>query len=75
MDYSAFDDEFGGGEVNANLGDRIFNDRIPLPYKNNTVVTTPVNLEKYIQGHTPGLYRVALTVPRQNSRDSSATSW
>ena len=63
MDYSAFDDAFGGGDINANLGDRIFNDRIPLPYKNNTVVTTPVNLEKYIQDHAPGLYRIALTVP------------
>lgn len=63
MDYSAFDDDFGGGYVNSSLGDRIFNDRIPLPYKNNTVVTTPVNLEKYIQNQAPGLYRVALTVP------------
>jgi uncharacterized protein YfaS (alpha-2-macroglobulin family) len=63
MDYSAFDDEFGGGSVNTSLGDRIFNDRIPLRYKSNAAVITPVNLEKYIQGHTPGLYRVALTVP------------
>ena len=63
MDYSAFDDDFGGGAINSNLGDRIVDERIPLPYKNNTVVTTPVNLEKYIQNHTPGLYRVALTVP------------
>ena len=63
MDYSAFEDEYGGGDVNENLGDRLFNDRIPLPYKSNTSVTTPVNLEKYIQGHSPGLYRIALTVP------------
>lgn len=63
MDYSAFDNEYGGGYVQSNLGDRIVNGRVPLPYKNNTVITTPLNLEKYIQGHTPGLYRVALTVP------------
>ena len=62
MDYSVFDDESGGG-INPGLGDRIFNDRIPLPYKSNTAVVTPVNLEKYIQGQEPGLYRVALTVP------------
>jgi uncharacterized protein YfaS (alpha-2-macroglobulin family) len=63
MEYSDFEDEFGGGELNSSLGDRIVNDRIPLPYKNNAVVTTPVNLGNYIQGHAPGLYRVALTVP------------
>jgi len=62
MDYSVFDDESGGG-VNSSLGDRIFGDRIPLPYKSNAAVVTPVNLEKYIQGQEPGLYRVALTVP------------
>jgi len=63
MDYSAFDDEFSGGNLNSNLGDRIFSDRIPLRYKNNTAVDTPLNLEKYIQGQEPGLYRVAMTVP------------
>jgi uncharacterized protein YfaS (alpha-2-macroglobulin family) len=62
MDYSAFDDELSGG-INSSLGDRIFDDRVPLQYKNNVAVITPVNVEKYIQGHEPGLYRVALTVP------------
>ncbi|WP_300160333.1 alpha-2-macroglobulin [Solidesulfovibrio sp.] len=61
--YSAFDDEYEGGEVNSSFGDRIVSERIPLRYKNNAAVVTPVNLEKYIQGHEPGLYRVALTVP------------
>ncbi len=61
--YSVFDDEYSGDDLQSSLGDRIVNDRILLPYKNNAVVTTPLNLEKYIQGHTPGLYRVALTVP------------
>jgi hypothetical protein len=63
MEYSAFEDEYSGGSVNSSLGDRIFDDRIPLQYKNNVAVITPVNLEKYIQGHEPGLYRMALTVP------------
>lgn len=63
MNYSVFEDESGAGGVGPNLGDRIFDDRIPLQYKNNTSVATPLNLEKYIQGHEPGLYRVALTVP------------
>ncbi len=62
-EYSAFEDEFGGEVINSSLGDRIYNDRIPLPYKSNSVQVTPVNLEKYVQGQTPGLYRVALTVP------------
>ncbi|MEA4855336.1 alpha-2-macroglobulin family protein [Solidesulfovibrio sp.] len=62
-DYSVFDDDYGGGSVNTSFGDRIVSERIPLRYKNNASVTTPVNLEKYIQGHEPGLYRVALTVP------------
>lgn len=63
MTYSAFDDEYEGGSVNESFGDRIVSERIPLRYKNNAPVVTPVNLEKYIQGHEPGLYRVALTVP------------
>lgn len=62
-DYSAFDDEYEGGSVNTSLGDRIVSERIPLRYKNNASVVTPVNLEKYIQNHEPGLYRVSLTVP------------
>jgi len=63
MDYSVFDDESGGGAVNGSLGDRIYNGRVPLRYKSNAAVLTPVNLEKYIQGHEPGLYRVAVNVP------------
>ncbi|MFP5258238.1 MAG: alpha-2-macroglobulin family protein, partial [Acidobacteriota bacterium] len=63
MDYSAFEDEYGGGGVNSSLGDRIFNGRVPVRHKSNAVETTPLNLEKYIQGQEPGLYRVALTVP------------
>ncbi len=63
MDYSVFDDEAGGSGVSSSLGDRLYHDRIPLGYKSNSPVITPVNLEKYIQGHEPGLYRVALTVP------------
>ncbi|MHC1789783.1 alpha-2-macroglobulin family protein [Solidesulfovibrio sp.] len=63
MDYSAFDDDYGGGGVASSLGDRIVSDRIPLRYKSNAVEISPVNLEKYIQGHEPGLYRLALTVP------------
>uniref|UniRef100_I2Q3J9 Large extracellular alpha-helical protein n=1 Tax=Desulfovibrio sp. U5L TaxID=596152 RepID=I2Q3J9_9BACT len=63
MDYSAFDDEASGSGVNSSLGDRIYHDRIPLRYKSNSPVVTPVNLEKYIAGQEPGLYRVALTVP------------
>lgn len=63
MDYSAFDDETSGGGINSSLGDRIYSDRIPLRYKSNASIVTPVNLEKYIQGNEPGLYRVALTVP------------
>ncbi|QAZ66995.1 alpha-2-macroglobulin [Solidesulfovibrio carbinolicus] len=63
MDYSAFEDDYGGGGVNSNLGDRIFSDRVPLRHKSNAAEITPVNLEKYIQGHEPGLYRIALTVP------------
>ncbi|WP_428566698.1 MAG: alpha-2-macroglobulin family protein [Solidesulfovibrio sp. DCME] len=62
-DYSVFDDDYGGGSVNTSFGDRLVSERVPLRYKNNASVTTPVNLEKYIQGHEPGLYRVALTVP------------
>jgi uncharacterized protein YfaS (alpha-2-macroglobulin family) len=63
MDYSVFDDEYGGGEVSSNLGDRLFSDRVPLRHKSNAAEITPVNLEKYIQGHEPGIYRIALTVP------------
>ena len=63
MDYSAFEDAYGGGGINSNLGDRIFSDRVPLRHKNNAAEITPLNLEKYIQGHEPGLYRMALTVP------------
>ena len=63
MDYSVFEDEYGGGGINSNLGDRIANDRTPLRHKSNAVEITPLNLEKYIQGQEPGLYRVALTVP------------
>lgn len=63
MEYSAFEDEYGGGSVNSSLGDRIFNDRVPVRHKSNAVEITPLNLEKYIQGQEPGLYRVALTVP------------
>ncbi|MYL83196.1 alpha-2-macroglobulin family protein [Desulfovibrio aerotolerans] len=63
MDYSAFEDFYGGGGINSSLGDRITSDRVPLRHKSNTVETTPLNLEKFIQGQEPGLYRVALTVP------------
>ncbi len=61
--YSAFDDSFEGGGINSSFGDRLVNERIPLRYKNNTAVITPVNLEKYILGQEPGLYRVAVNVP------------
>ncbi|QLA20145.1 alpha-2-macroglobulin family protein [Desulfolutivibrio sulfoxidireducens] len=65
FDYSAMDEAFTGQYLSHSLGDRLVKTRLPLSAPQNTAVTTPVNLEKYISEHTPGLYRVALSLPDQ----------
>ncbi len=63
FDYSAMDEEFTGQYLSHSLGDRLVEKRLSLSAPQNTTVTTPVNLEKYISEHTPGLYRVAVGLP------------
>ncbi len=49
---------FTGQYLSHSLGDRLVEKRLSLSAPQNTTVTTPVNLEKYISEHTP-----ACTVP------------
>jgi uncharacterized protein YfaS (alpha-2-macroglobulin family) len=63
FDYSAMDESFSGQYLSHSLGDRLIKTKLSLTGPMNKTVTTPVNLEKYISQHAPGLYRVALTLP------------
>ncbi|MDQ7830832.1 MAG: alpha-2-macroglobulin [Desulfovibrionaceae bacterium] len=69
FDYSAMDASFSGQYLSHSLGDRLRKVKVSLTGPQNKAVTTPVNLEKYIAQQTPGLYRVALTLPGQYEGD------
>lgn len=69
FDYSMMDESFSGQYLSHSLGDRLVKTRLSLAGPVNKTVTTPLNLEKYITQHTPGLYRVALTLPGQYEGD------
>jgi len=69
FDYSAMDQSFSGQYLSHSLGDRLHKVKLSLAGPLNKAATTPVNLEKYIAQQTPGLYRVALTLPGEYEGD------
>ena len=52
-----------GGSISERLGDQIASENIAVANNPNTLVRTVVDLDRYIAGTEPGLYRVAFSSP------------
>ncbi|WP_022661764.1 alpha-2-macroglobulin family protein [Paucidesulfovibrio longus] len=61
--WMVFDQEFNPSGLNYSLGDRVAEKTLNVPAAPNRTARSRVDLGRYIDGKTPGFYRVGLTLP------------
>ncbi|MGE4291636.1 MAG: alpha-2-macroglobulin [Desulfovibrio sp.] len=61
--WTVFDPDFNPSGLSYSLGDRLGEESLAVPAEPNRTNRSRVDLGRYIDGKTPGFYRVGLTLP------------